>query len=78
MPTLHAINKLEKLPDFIARHCPEATTTQQKNLCKILAKVRCLPMSAWRLPMIWNNNSGVTRPGERVQCHGLRQKKPAF
>ncbi len=38
MPTLHAINKLEKLPDFIARHCPEATTTQQKNLCKILAK----------------------------------------
>ncbi|VAX05660.1 hypothetical protein MNBD_GAMMA19-2353, partial [hydrothermal vent metagenome] len=26
MPTLRAINKLEKLPDFVARHCPDATT----------------------------------------------------
>ncbi len=38
MPTLHAINKLEKLPDFVARHCPDATTMQQKSMCKILAK----------------------------------------
>ena len=38
MPTLHAINKLEKLPDFVARHCPDATTLQQKNLCEILEK----------------------------------------
>ena len=38
MPTLHAINRLEKLPDFVARHCPDATTLQQASLCKMLAK----------------------------------------
>ncbi len=38
MPTLHAINQFEKLPDFVARHCPDTTTMQQKSMCEILAK----------------------------------------
>ncbi|MCF6324830.1 MAG: hypothetical protein L3J89_11005, partial [Gammaproteobacteria bacterium] len=38
IPTLYAIDKLEKLPDFVARHCHETSATEQASICKIVAK----------------------------------------